>query len=98
LQAPAKRPPTEAASVIRPLNRFACVSSAGYGRCLWGRTINVAGRDRLNFRARQAVPLSPQGPSGRLDREAISNELAAVHDLQRHIAGRAAIFALGPNL
>jgi len=53
---------------------------------------------RLNFRARQAAPLSSQGPSGGLDREAISNELATVHDLQRHIAGRAVIFALGPNL
>ena len=63
-----------------------------------GRTINVAGRGRLNFRARQAAPLGPQGPSGRLDRETIGNELASVHDLQRHIAGRAVIFALGPNL
>ena len=58
----------------------------------------MAGRGRLNFRARQAAPLGPQGPSGRLDREAIGNELATVHDLQRHIAGRAVIFALGPNL
>ncbi|MEH2539998.1 hypothetical protein V1278_006981 [Bradyrhizobium sp. AZCC 1577] len=95
---PAKRPPTEATPVIRLSNRFACVSLAGYGRCLWGRTINVAGRDRLNFRARQAVPLSPQASSGRLDRETIGNERAAVCCLQRHIADWAVIFALRPNL
>ena len=70
LQSPAKRQPAEVAPVIRLLNRFACISLAGYSRCLWAGQLMWPAGDRLNFRARQAAPLGSQAPSGRLDREA----------------------------
>jgi hypothetical protein len=63
-----------------------------------GRTIDVASRGPSEFQSKAGGPARLSRSEWKVDREAIGNERAAVHDLQRNIAGRAVIFALGPNL
>lgn len=91
-----ERPRIVSGSVTRLLNRFACVSLAGHSRCLWGRTINVAGRGPSEFQSKADGPTksSRSDTSSRFerkaDRDAVRNEYACPHGLPITIAIAAA--------